>query len=77
MLIQLLKEAGIDFTINPTGRRLQPGELKELVSDFDILIAGTEEIDISVFEAAKNLKLISRVGIGLDGIDLSCAKRVG
>ena len=32
---------------------LQPGELKELVSDFDILIAGTEEIDISVFEAVK------------------------
>lgn len=75
--IQLLKEAGIDFTINPTGRRLQPGELKELVSDFDILIAGTEEIDVSVFEAAKNLKLISRVGIGLDGIDLRCAKKSG
>ncbi len=75
--VQLLKEAGIEFTVNPSGRRLQPGELKELVSDFDILIAGTEEIDVSVFEAAQNLKLISRVGIGLDGIDLRCAKESG
>ena len=75
--VQLLQDAGIDFTINPTGRRLQPGELEALVSDFDILIAGTEEIDISVFEAAQNLKLISRVGIGLDGIDLKCAKKSG
>ena len=72
--IDLLKNANIDFTINPINRRLTENELVEMVGAFDVLIAGTEPITANVIEKAKNLKLISRVGIGLDNVDLLAAR---
>jgi D-3-phosphoglycerate dehydrogenase len=75
--IQLLKEAGIEYLINPIGRKLREDELAEMIGDFDILIAGTEIISDKVLSKAKNLKLISRVGIGLDSVDLLAAENLG
>ena len=48
-----------------------------MISDFDVLIAGTEPITDRVMARAKCLKLISRVGIGLDNVDLLAAERRG
>ena len=70
-VINLLKSSGHEFTINPIGRKLLPEELKELISPYHGLIAGTEEINKDVLSAAKNLECISRVGIGLDSVDLN------
>jgi D-3-phosphoglycerate dehydrogenase len=42
-----------------------------------VLIAGTEPITEKVLRQAKCLKLISRVGVGLDSVDLHAAKRRG
>lgn len=75
--LELLEAAGIDYLINPIGRKLKEEELAEMVSDFDVLIAGTEPITDMVMNRAKRLKLISRVGIGLDSIDLLAAERHG
>jgi len=75
--IHLLEKAGVDYLINPIGRKLKEDELSEMVSDFDVLIAGTEPITEKVLVNAKNLKLISRVGIGLDSVDLLAAERRG
>lgn len=75
--IELLEAAGIDFLINPIGRKLKEDELAEMVSDFDVLIAGTEPITDKVMARASKLKLISRVGIGLDSVDLLAAERRG
>lgn len=75
--IEMLEKAGIDYLINPKGRKLVEDELVEMVSDFDVLIAGTEPITEKVMANGKNLKLISRVGIGLDSVDLPAAKRRG
>lgn len=75
--IEQLEAAGIDYLINPIGRKLREDELAEMVSDFDVLIAGTEPITEKVMAQAKCLKLISRVGIGLDGVDLLAAERRG
>jgi len=75
--LDLLDENGIDYVINPLNRKLQPGELTELIEDFDALIAGTEQINRDVFTRAQNLKFISRVGIGLDSVDLNAAKENG
>ena len=72
--LEILANAGIDYTINPIGRKLKEDELAELIVDFDLLIAGTEPITKKVIENARNLKLISRVGIGLDSVDLLAAK---
>lgn len=75
--LELLENAGIEYLINPHNTKLTEDQLAELVSDFDVIIAGTEAITDRVMARAPNLKLISRVGIGLDGVDLMAAKRRG
>jgi len=75
--LKMLKESNIDYLINPIGRKLSEHELCEMISDFDVVIAGTEPITENVLKHAKKLKLISRVGIGLDSVDLLAAKRKG
>ena len=75
--IELLEAAGIEYLINPKGRKLKEDELAEMASDFDVLIAGTEPITDKVMRSAHRLKLISRVGIGLDSVDLVAAERYG
>ena len=75
--LDLLEEADIEYLINPIGRKLKEDELAEMVGDFDVLIGGTEPITDKVMEHATNLKLISRVGIGLDSVDLLAAERRG
>lgn len=75
--LELLEGAGIEYLINPLGRKLTEPELAEMVLDFDVLIAGTEMITDLVMAKAPRLKLISRVGIGLDSVDLLAARRRG
>ena len=72
-----LEAAGIEYLINPLGRKLQEDELADMVTDFDALVAGTEPVTNKVMGAASKLKLISRVGIGLDSVDLLAAARRG
>ena len=73
--LHLLQAAGIDYTINPLGRKVTERELAELIPDFDILIAGTEPVTEYVMAQADRLQLISRVGIGLESVDLLAAQR--
>ncbi len=75
--LEQLESAGIEYLINPLGRRLKEDELAEMAVDFDVLIAGTEPITERVMSKATRLKLISRVGIGLDSIDLLAAEKRG
>jgi D-3-phosphoglycerate dehydrogenase len=75
--LEQLESAGIGYLINPLGRRLTEDELGDMIGDFDVLIAGTEPITERVMARASRLKLISRVGIGLDSVDLLAAERRG
>jgi D-3-phosphoglycerate dehydrogenase / 2-oxoglutarate reductase len=75
--LDLLKRAGIEFLINPYKKKVTEDQLAELVGDFDVLIAGTEPITDKVMARAPKLKLISRVGIGLDSLDLHAARKRG
>lgn len=75
--LEMLEEAGIEYLINPLGKKMTEEELAEMVTDFDVIIAGTEPITRHVMEQGKNLKLISRVGIGLDNVDLMAAESLG
>lgn len=75
--LELLENAGIDYVINPLNKKLTEDQLADMVTNFDVLIAGTEIISDKVMARASNLKLISRVGVGLDGVDLMAAKKRG
>ena len=74
---KLLENAGIEYLINPFTKKITEDQLAEIVTDFDAIIAGTEPITENVMERASNLKLISRVGIGLDSVDLLAAQKRG
>jgi D-3-phosphoglycerate dehydrogenase len=73
--LRLLRDHGIDFRVNENKRKMTTSELADEIRDADILIAGTEIIDESVFNNAPKLKFISRVGIGLDNIDFELCKK--
>lgn len=74
-----LAAAGIGYTVNPLFRRLTEGELCHLLQQqaYQAMIAGTEPITEAVMQAAPTLKLIARVGVGLDNVDLPCARARG
>jgi D-3-phosphoglycerate dehydrogenase len=75
--LRLLEKHGVPFSLNPTGRRLTEQELLQLIPPFEALIASTEPITERVLDAAINLRLIARVGIGLDNVPLAAARRRG
>lgn len=75
--LELLENVGIKYLINPFNKKFTEDQLADIVTDFDAIIAGTEPITKKVMNRATNLKLISRVGIGLDNVDLLAAQKLG
>jgi D-3-phosphoglycerate dehydrogenase len=75
--LKLLQDAGVEYQVNPYGRKLTEDECLKLFGDADGLIAGTEPLTAEVIKSAKKLKVISRVGVGLDNVDLEAAKKRG
>jgi len=72
--LEMLDTCGIEYLINPLGRKPTENELIEMISDFDVVIAGTESISKKVIDRSNKLKMISRVGIGLNSVDLIAVK---
>lgn len=75
--LDLLDAVGAEYVINPHGQKLTEEQLAALIPGFDIVIAGTEPITARVLARADRLRLISRVGIGLDSVDLLTARERG
>ncbi|MBI2625275.1 MAG: phosphoglycerate dehydrogenase [Candidatus Nealsonbacteria bacterium] len=75
--LEILKRAGLEFKLNPYGRKLEKKEIVELAIDTVGIIAGTEPLSRDVLEKLKNLKAISRCGVGMDSVDLKAAKELG
>ncbi len=74
---ELLNKSGLSVVLNPFKRKLKESEIKDLIKDVDLLIAGTETLSRGVLESAKMLKVISRCGGGVDNVDLTTAKELG
>jgi len=73
--LEKLKEHGLEVIMNPHGRKVTVEELRELLPGVVGLIAGTETINKETM-ANSSLKVISRVGVGIDSIDLPAAKEL-
>lgn len=71
-----LKKMGFKILFNEYKRKMNPTEVKSLMKkeNPDIIIAGTENYDINLLDVCTNLKMISRVGIGMDSVDLNECK---
>lgn len=75
--ITLLEDFGFELIKNPKGSILTEDDLIELVQDVDAIIVGVDPLSKRVLEHAKNLKVISKYGVGVDNIDLDYAKEKG
>lgn len=68
----LLKKKNIQYDLLPKNKKIQNYNIEK----YDAIIAGVETYDKKILSKANKLKLISRVGIGTDSIDLEfCKKR--
>src|SRR5919106_3841043 len=56
----------------------KPNELKKMCADYDgwVIRSGTK-ITAELIEAAKNLKVIGRAGVGFENIDVDAASKKG
>ena len=75
--IKMLKNLGIDFAVTDNKSVLSEKETIQKLRGVKYLIAGTERLSAETLLACPDLKLISRVGIGLDSIDLDATRRLG
>ena len=62
---------------NPLARKLSPDELIKYARNANGIIAGTELYTKEVLDELPNLKVISRLGVGMDNINQSAAKEKG
>ena len=69
------EEPGIEVDVN-TG--LAPDELKSIIGKYDALvIRSATKVTEDILDAAENLKVVGRAGIGLDNVDIPAATKRG
>ena len=71
--LKILESKGYEIILNKLGRVFKESELLTHLKNCDAVIAGTEKYNKDIFKKNKNLKVISRLGVGLDNIDLNAA----
>ena len=72
VLNKILTENGLAVTYEP---EISPEQIKEKISQFNIIIVRSRtKLTKELIEKADNCKIIARVGVGLDNIDLDAAK---
>jgi D-3-phosphoglycerate dehydrogenase len=53
-------------------------DLLDIISEFDAMVVrGRTKVTAEIFQAAKNLKVVGRAGVGVDNIDLEAAQSHG
>ncbi len=75
--IEYLKENGIHVEIKRNHDVNNEQRVAELIGEADAVIIGSDKIGDIVIDNCKNLKVISKHGVGLDNIDLEKVKNKG
>jgi len=72
ILNKILQENGLKVTYEP---EITPEQIQEKIGNFNIVIVRSRtKITKEMIDKANNCKIIARVGVGLDNIDLDAAK---
>ena len=72
---EIFRERGLDVDVNVG---LKPDELLSVIGDYDgLAIRSATKVTEAVLQAAPNLKVIGRAGIGVDNIDVAAATARG
>ncbi len=84
LVSDLLSQQGLDVLINNGNFKvdveleLSPEQLLERIGNYDALLIRSEtRVTADVIDAAKQLKVIGRAGVGVDNIDVEAATRNG
>ncbi|MFM9173427.1 MAG: hydroxyacid dehydrogenase, partial [Acidimicrobiaceae bacterium] len=73
--LSAINNSGIKVKLNPFKIRLTEDQVIDLLGKNSIgLIAGLEPLNEKVLQSATALKVIARVGTGLDNVDLTAAE---
>lgn len=75
--LQLLRDAGVEYVLNTTGRALTEDEAIAILDGCVGVAAGTEPLTRRVMDALPGLKVISRCGTGMDSVDRKAAEEKG
>ncbi|MBF2017324.1 MAG: phosphoglycerate dehydrogenase [Rivularia sp. T60_A2020_040] len=69
----LSQVASVDVKLN-----LKPEELQQIIGEYDaLMIRSGTQVTQEIIEAATNLKIIGRAGVGVDNVDVPAATRRG
>lgn len=75
LAIATFKDNDVDVDFKPG---LSPDELKAIIGEYDgLAIRSSTKVTPEILEAATNLKVIGRAGIGVDNIDVPAATKNG
>ena len=72
--LKVLKSKGLEVINNPYARKLTENEIIDHLQGVDGLIAGLEPLNSNVFQKSTDLKVIARVGIGMENVDMKSAE---
>lgn len=71
-------QARPEFKVTVLPKRLSEAELLPLVADVDAMVVRSEtKVTAKVLEAAKQLKVVGRAGVGVDNVDVAAATQRG
>src|SRR5579864_3455549 len=75
ILNDILQKNGLKITYEP---EITPDQIKEKIGNFDIVVVRSRtKITKEMIDRANQCKVIARVGVGLDNIDVDAAKAKG
>jgi D-3-phosphoglycerate dehydrogenase / 2-oxoglutarate reductase len=72
-----LDERGIELVMPEVVQQPSEDDLIEIIGGFDGMIAGDDPLSARVLDHAKRMRIISKWGVGIDGIDLDAARILG
>ncbi|MHB1414435.1 MAG: phosphoglycerate dehydrogenase [Chloroflexota bacterium] len=75
--IDSLREKGWKVEFNTTGGNLTEADLIKMLPGVSAVIAGSDKFTANAIAAADQLKIIARVGVGFDAIDVPTATQKG
>lgn len=75
--LERLTASGYEVVFSPAGMLPDDADLRRLLPGCVAYLAGVEKISSNVLRSAIELKVISRNGVGTDGIDMDAAQELG
>jgi D-3-phosphoglycerate dehydrogenase len=75
--VRVLREAGLELVYPNTGAQLTEEELLKFLTGVKAALAGSEPYTARVLDAHPQLRVIARVGVGYDAVDIEAATKHG